>query len=275
MNNQSRPAKPLLLAHRGTALLAPENTVPAFDFAVAHEADVLEIDVRISRDNQVMVFHDETLDRTTNGSGPLRALDVTALQQLDAAFNFTLRNQRPDRGTGIQILTLTELLERYPDIRVNIDIKDADRQAVVATGDAVVRSGAVDRCVLASFHVDQVKRCRLLFPELKCALSLADIKNYYLRFLCGKLRGHSHSAGLFQVPVSHYGIPLAGRRFIESIHRGGGEINFWTINDTQQMKRLLERGADGIVTDRADLANDVISSIAMDRKSMLEEWSKE
>jgi len=261
LNDLDRPVKPLLLAHRGTSLLAPENTVPAFDFALAHNADVFEIDVRLSRDNQVMVFHDETLDRTTNSTGPLRTMDVVDLQHLDAAYNFKAQNQWPDRGTGIRILTLEELLERYPDIRVNIDIKDADEQAVVATGNSVVRMGAAGRCVLASFHNEQVRRCRSLFPGVQCALSLADIKNYYLRFLCGRLRGYHHSTGLFQVPVSHYCIPLAGRRLIDSIHRGGGEIYYWTINDPQQMKQLLQRGADGIVTDRADLAKDVISSV--------------
>ena len=88
-------------------------------------------------------------------------------------------------------------------------------------------------------------------------MSLAEIKRYYFRFVTGQLRGNKNVAGLFQVPVSYYGIPLSGRRFIEAIHRGGGEIYIWTINDPQQMKKLLARGVDGIVTDRADLAQAV------------------
>ena len=257
MNVISGHKKPLLLAHRGTALLAPESTVPAFDFAMSHGTDVFEIDVRLSRDDQVMVFHDATLERTTNGNGLVRAMDAASLKQLDAAFNFTQDNQWPQRGTGVQIITLTELLERYPGVRVNIDIKDADEDAVRAVGRIVEQQDAADRCVLASFHDQQVIRCQLLFPHLKCAMSLAEIKRYYFRFVTGQLRGNKNVAGLFQVPVSYYGIPLSGRRFIEAIHRGGGEIYIWTINDPQQMKKLLARGVDGIVTDRADLAQAV------------------
>ena len=89
---------------------------------MSHGTDVFEIDVRLSRDNQVMVFHDATLERTTNGNGLVRAMDAASLKQLDAAFNFTLDNQWPQRGTGVQIITLTELLERYPGVRVNIDL---------------------------------------------------------------------------------------------------------------------------------------------------------
>ncbi len=253
--------KPLLLAHRGTSVLAPENTAPAFDFAMEHGADVLEIDVRLSRDNQVMVFHDETLERTTDGHGPVRERDAASLKNLDAAYHFTLNDQQLQRGTGIQLLTLTQLLERYAEVRVNIDIKDADKEAVVAVGQVVQRMGAHNRCVLASFHDQQVLRCKQLFPKLKCGMSLAEIKRYYFRFVTGQLQGDRHTAGLFQVPVSYYWLPLAGRRFISSIHRGGGEINFWTINDPEQMKQLLARGADGIVTDRADLARRVFSDL--------------
>jgi len=248
-----------LLAHRGTSLLAPENTAPAFDFALSYGADVFEIDVRLSRDNQVMVFHDATLERTTNGSGPVRAQDARQLQQLDAGYRFMSDGEWPARGTGVCMLTLAELLERYPDVRVNIDIKDADESAVVATGQAVQQVNAADRCVLASFHDQQVDRCRALFPQMKCAMSLREVKHYYFRFVTGQLLGNHHSAGLFQVPVSYYGLPLSGPRFISSIHRGGGEIYFWTINDTAQMRKLMVRGADGIVTDRADLAREVLA----------------
>lgn len=236
--------------------------MPAFDFAVFHGADVFEIDVRLSRDNQVMVFHDETLERTTNSSGPVRAIDAYKLQQLDAAYHFTLDSQYPQRGTGVHILTLAEVLLRYPDMRLNIDIKDADEIAVVETGQVLERLDATGRCVLSSFHTQQVARCRALFPQVKCSMSYTEIWNYYIRFLTGQLLGSRHSAGLFQVPVSYYGLPLSGRRFIGSIHRGGGEINYWTINDAAQMMKLLALGADGIVTDRADLAKKVIEEFA-------------
>lgn len=240
--------------------MAPENTVPAFNFAQQYGADIFEIDVRLSRDNEVMVFHDETLERTTNGSGAVRAMTVTELKQLDAGYHFKTDNSYTARGTGIKILTLTELLERYASARVNIDIKDADAAAVDAVGRTVEALGAVNRCVLASFHDAQVERCRLRFPGIRRSMSMGEIKRYYARYLLGLLRGNSHSAGLFQVPVSYYGLSLSGRRFIRSVHRGGGEINFWTINDPQLMRELLERGADGIVTDRADLAAPVFEA---------------
>jgi glycerophosphoryl diester phosphodiesterase len=254
LNEFSDRRRPVLLAHRGTSVMAPENTVPAFDFAQQHCADIFEIDVRLSRDNEVMVFHDETLQRTTNGTGAVRAMTVAELKQLDAGYRFQTDNSYSARDTGIRILTLTELLERYSSVRVNIDIKDADAAAVDAVGRTVEAFGAANRCVLASFHDAQVERCRARFPGIRLSMSMGEIKRYYARYLFGLLRGSTHSAGLFQVPVSYYGLSLSGRRFISSVHRGGGEINYWTINDPQQMRSLLERGADGIVTDRADLA---------------------
>lgn len=245
--------------------MAPENTAPAFDFAVDHTADVLEIDVRLSRDGQVMVIHDETLDRTTNGSGAVRNLVLSELKGLDAAYRFTSNGTKTRvadyafRGQGVRLLTLGELFERYPDIRVNIDIKDNDQVALDAVADIVSRCQAVERSVVASFHDEVLMHCRKQYSWLNTSAGMADVKQFYWWYLKGQKGPLPVSVKLFQLPVRYFCIPLAGQRFVDAVHSVGGSINYWTINQPAHMSSLWQKGADGIVTDRVDLANQILA----------------
>jgi len=161
----------ILLGHRGTRIMAPENTVPAFDFALQHGAHALETDVRLSRDGHVIVTHDDTLDRT--------------------------------------------VLASFHDRMLN-----------------VVRSSKIG------------------------ALTAAGVSDMKAMMLCHLMRRHKHfvpEPDFYQIPPWHKGIPLASAGFIRSIHRCGRHVHYWTINNPAQAARLLRRGADGIVSDRADL----------------------
>lgn len=243
----------VLLAHRGTSTEAPENTAPAFEFAVHNQADILEIDVRLSRDQRVIVIHDETLDRTTNGHGLVRHALLADLKKLDAAYRF-----QPVAGTksykGIALLTLPELFIQFPGIGVNIDIKDNDPDAV----DAVVRNieecAASARCRVASFHDGVLRYCRERYPLIKTSAGMADVKRFYWWYLTGQRGAPPLASSLFQLPTRYFGLSLSSQRFINAIHGADAAINYWTINEPKQMIGLLQKGADGIVTDRADLA---------------------
>ncbi len=245
--------------------MAPENTAPAFDFAMAHNADVLEIDVRLSRDGQVIVIHDDALDRTTNGAGVVRNIGLGELKVLDAAYWFKNATEKtapdgyPFRGRGVTLLTLGELFEQYPVVRVNIDIKDNEAAAVDAVAQVIAQYQAVDRSVVASFHDDVLTHCRERHPWLYTSAGMADVKRFYWWYLKGQKGPVPVSVKLFQLPMSYFCIPLAGKHFIQAVHSVNASINYWTINKPSQMMDLWQKGADGIVTDRADLADKILS----------------
>lgn len=238
--------------------MAPENTAPAFDFGLSHGANVLEVDVRLSRDSEVIVIHDSTVDRTTNGSGDVREHSLTALAQLDAGFRYELGGKFPERGRGIRLLTLRELLLRYPDVQVNIDIKDDDSNAVAAVARVIAEAFAEQRTVIASFHDSILSYCRQQFPHLQTSAGKRDVRRFYLAYLRGSKNNEPMPSRLFQLPPRYRCLSLSSSGFIDSLHRAGAQVNYWTINNPVQMRKLLGRGADGIVTDRADLASEVL-----------------
>lgn len=263
----------MLLAHRGTSIMAPENTAPAFDFAVHHGADVLEIDVRLSRDGKVVVVHDETLERTTNGTGKVRDFDLSALKRLDAGDKFdvamaraaSINSTQTERsevhtfaGQAVQLLTLGELYSMYPQMRVNIDIKDDSELAVNAVARVISKYDATSRSVVASFHDEVLEYCRLSYPWIETSAGMNDVKRFYWWYLGGQRGAATVSPSLFQLPTQYYCIPLATRRFIRAVHNSGAQINYWTINQPSKMISLIEKGADGLVTDRMDLVSEVL-----------------
>ena len=254
--NPLKRNRPLLFAHRGSSVLTPENTFPAFDLGLGYEADVLEIDVRISRDQHVMVFHDARLDRTTDGLGDVRGHGVLALKGLDAGYRFHDERGRYFRGQSIRIPTLDELYDAYPDVLVNIDIKDNWLPAARLLLETIEKAGAAERTVVASFHGKVLQYFRQIAPHIATSATFNEVLGLYLsrRKSPGVLRQHPVA---LQIPARHGRIALDTPRFIEKIHRRGRLVNYWTINDPAQMRRLLDAGADGIVTDRPDLALEV------------------
>lgn len=241
--------------------MAPENTVPAFEFALAHHADVLEVDVRLSRDRELMVIHDARLDRTTNGSGLVADLRATDISKLDAGYRFCYEScsDYPFRGCHVQIISLLELLEQFPDTQINIDIKDHSLLAVEKLARTIESCHAQGRVVVASFHHDLLSNCRERFPWLNTSASKKDVQQFYWRYLRSRHTQHHMEAKRFQLPVRYAFLSLSHRRFINAVHEAGCCIDFWTVNDPDTIRRLINVGADGIVTDRPDLASVAIN----------------
>jgi len=245
-----------IFAHRGSTFAAPENTVPAFDFALHHRADVLETDVRVSRDGQVIVTHDDTLDRTTNGHGLVREHNLVDLKKLDAGYRFVDPDGRSYRNQHVQLITLRELFQLYPDVGINIDIKDEDPQAAKAIAAVVNDYSASHWINVGSFH----PHCMQLFRQLAPSISTAATKPEVARLLLVPKQFPPLPYQLLQIPISYWGIPLARQRFIQKVHDADLEIVHWTINDKNMMQKLFGRHVDGIVTDRADIANEILQT---------------
>ena len=255
--------RPLLFAHRGGGALAPENTLPAFLNGVRLGADALELDVRLTADDQVIVFHDETLERTTNGSGKVQEHTLSELTQLDAGYHFSSEDGTtyPYRNQGVTIPTLEEVYVEFPAQLINIDIKDPLPEAAERLAVVIEEAGATDRTIVGSFHSDILTHFRSLAPTIATAASEDETRAFFLFNLIGMGRLHRPLGDVYQIPTSAGPAQLATPRFIRNAHRLNQAVHYWTIDDPDEMRRLLEIGADGIITDRPDLALEIFQEL--------------
>lgn len=259
----SRPAwpvlagPPLLIAHRGGAGLAPENTLAAFRPAVEqHGADMIELDVHATADGECVVIHDATVDRTTDGTGAVAAMTYAELRELDAGYRFTVAGGAtyPFRGRGVYLPTIAEVLTALPETRFTVEVKDGAAQGPLFA--AVRRLNAADRVVVAS----QYERDRTRFAEYHGARSASSemVRAFYLLHRLRLSGLYRMPADVVQVPEEYQGRRIVSPRFIRALHTQAVQVHVWTVNDQSDMRRLLDWGVDGIVTDRPDLLKRVL-----------------
>jgi glycerophosphoryl diester phosphodiesterase len=252
---------PVNLAHRGASSLAPENTIEAFRLAVEAGAGGLELDVHMTRDGHIVVIHDATVDRTTNGSGAVSEMTLDVLRGLDAGYNFSPDGgpTRPYRGRGVRVPTLGDVLEEFSGVAVNFEIK-AGTPGIEETVFGVLReANASGRALVVSTHHAIVKRFRKISGGLiSTGASRWEIGVFYI---ASSLRLERHLRPAYdalQVPLRHRGIPLVTPRFIQAAHASGVRVDVWTINQADEMRRLLDLGADVIMTDRPGTLAEVL-----------------
>lgn len=240
------PDRPLVIAHRGASIEAPENTIAAFERAVELGADALELDVHLSADGQVVVLHDPTLDRTTNARGPVAARTVSDLREVDAGASFSPDGGRtfPFRERGVYVPTFAELLERFPDVPLLVEVKTP--AAMAALADVVRHHGAERRVVPASTHDDALHAFRQ--PPFHCGGSRRDIARLYFGSLVGAPLPRSSRYGLLAVPYRWRGLHVPTPRFIRAARMAGAAVHVWTVDDPDTARRLWESGVSGIVT---------------------------
>ncbi|MEI5582365.1 MULTISPECIES: glycerophosphodiester phosphodiesterase family protein [unclassified Agromyces] len=242
------PATPRVLAHRGLALDAPENTLLAFERAVDAGAAYLETDVHLSADGEAVVAHDPTLERVAPGRRE-RVADLPVAEL-----------RRVDLGGGQGFATLDEVLHAFPGVRFNIDVKtDA---AVHATVEAVRRAAAADRVLLTAFSDARRRRLGAMVPGAVTSAGRTSVLRARAASLARNpslLRRAVAGAQALQVPERVGRMALLTPALVASAHAAGVEVHVWTVNEEADMRRLLALGIDGIVTDRADLALRVVS----------------
>ncbi len=256
------PPRPVVYAHRGSMVLAPENTAIAFDIALGFAADVLEIDVRLSRDGIVMVFHDERLDRTTNGSGRVCDWRASEITNLDAGHRFIDIHGKDWTAGGARVCTLQELFARYPDIHVNIDIKDRSDKAADTVALAIEHANRENSVTVGSFHAATLLRFRERSPGVTTAASHIEVARLYFgRWTRNAASPKKNIAYQYlQIPTRWWGLPLDRQAFIDAAHANNVRTVYWTINESARMHYLQARGVYGIVTDRPDLANEAFGN---------------
>ncbi|HWK89349.1 MAG TPA: glycerophosphodiester phosphodiesterase [Longimicrobium sp.] len=242
---------PLLIAHRGGSALAPENTLVAFRRALHWwRADVLEIDVHPTRDGEAVVIHDGSVDRTTDGSGPVAGFSLDEIRGLDAGCRFTPDGGAsfPYRGTGVRLSTLREVLEALPDARVNVEIKDGRAQDAVKR--AIDDLGAHHRVLVAAGDARNRRRLRG-YPGPTSA-GAQQLYAFYALHLARLARFHRPSVDAHQMPERSGGRQVLNPRWIREAHALSLAVHVWTVDDEADMRRLLAWGVDGIITDRPD-----------------------
>lgn len=252
-------AGPIAIAHRGGGGEAPENTLPAFEAAVALGYRYLETDAHVTRDGVVVASHDAGLERVTDRRGAIADLDVAEVEAADAAYRFSPDGGQtfPLRGHGTRVPRLEELLLRWPRTRFVIDPK-ADE--CVAPLVALIRHvEAWDRVCVGSFSDARLRRVRALSGNRACT-SMGPRAVVVARLVAGAGAMPRLGADCVQVPVREGRLRIVTARFVRAAHRAGLPVHVWTVDDERTMRVLLDLGVDGIMSDRPRLLRAVFAS---------------
>ncbi len=243
----------VVLAHRGWRSRYPENTMLAFVKAAELPIDGLEIDIHCTKDGVVVVCHDPTVERTTDGNGRIQDLTLAELKQLDAGHHFSPDGGKtfPFRGQGVTIPTLAELFERFPELWINVDIKQKEPKMIRPFCDLIRKYKMADKMCVGSFHNQTVKAFRQACPEVAQVGSLAET---FRLFLLSKVhldqlyRGKAH---VLQIPPreAKYGFDLFSPRLVRAAHKNNVAVHLWTINETTEIEQFVDMGVDGIISD--------------------------
>lgn len=257
MNNHPFFQKPIkVVAHRGDSFSFPENTLQAFQSAQDLGVDIIETDVHLTKDNEVVIWHDDTLERNTNGKGRIENNLLNDLKKLDAGYTFTRDGGKtfPFRGKGITLCTLKEALSTLPDTRFNIDLKTKSEKMVSVFLSVIKEMNAENRVICASFHLSNLKLVRKLNPAILTSITTFEVIPLLFRQKLGLISKKAFKRTIiFQVPTKQWGITVINKRFIETMHQKKAIIMVWTINEKENMENLYRLGVDAIMTDNPRL----------------------
>lgn len=255
--------RPLVIAHRGGAGLWPENTLHAFERAAALGADVIETDVRLTADGALVLIHDATVERTTDGAGRVADLTLAELKRLDAGHRFTPDGGRtfPHRGRGLTIPTLAEAFALANGRRFNLEPKDDSPALVTALCRALREHGMVERVVVAAFRQATLEQFRRECPEVATAASASEASAFLARYKAGLAASYSPPMQALQVPEYAGAMQVLTRDFVAAAQARNLHVHAWTVNSTEDMRRLLDMGVDGIMTDYPDRLLELLQAV--------------
>lgn len=266
------PRPPLVVGHRGAAGLAPENTLESVRAGIEAGAEMIEVDLQATGDGRIVLLHDPTLDRTTDGSGDVRAKAWDEIRRLDASWPWSRDGGRtyPFRGRGIGIPRLEDALAAFPDTLFALELKPTlppralrPLARILAPHAARVIAGSEDHALLSAF--------RTVAPGVPTGLSAREVRLFHALALAGCGLLFRSPGRAFQVPPTsggdrrdargaRTGIRVLTPRFLAAAHRTGRAVVAWTVNEESEMRALLDLGVDGITTDRPDIARAVIDA---------------
>ena len=251
----------LLIAHRGGAGLAPENTLTAFQQAVSRfGADMLELDVQRAADGELMVWHDPTLERCTDGTGAVAALTSQELMGLDAGYRFSPDGGRtfPFRGQGVRLCTLRELLRTLPSVRLNVELKPESAGAEEALVQLLRTEGALERVCLGSESDTVGARLFELAPDACHFYPREALSALVLSLRMGQPPPEEPRYWVLDMPYRLGDMELVDAPFLEATTGLGRWVNVWTVDEEADMRGLVDLRVGGIMTDRPDVLRAVL-----------------
>lgn len=231
-------SRPLVFAHRGGSKIGPENTVAAFDRGLEAGADGLELDVHLSRDGVVVVHHDTLLDRTTRATGPIAHRTAAELGEAN-------------------VPTLRAVLARYPRIPIIIELKESTHALATEVVSEVQHAGADEQVCLGSFSVAALRAARAAAPGIATSAGRFEVRMALYRSWLHLSPGRVPYRA-FQVPETSGRTRVVSRRFVKLAHQAGLVVQVWTVDEPDDIRRLLDWGVDGIISDRPDVAAEVV-----------------
>ena len=253
ISRQEKP-RPLVIAHRGGAGLWPENTLYAFERARELGVDMIETDVHSTSDGVLVLMHDATVDRTTNGTGRINEMTLAELKKLDAGYRFSTDGMKtfPQRGRGLTVPTLEEVFAQLPEMRFTIEPKQ-ERPSLAKPLCRIIREkGMTNKVFIGSFRQTVLDEFRKECPEIATSASPVEVSEFMNRSKAGRDDAYRPAMRALQVPEYAVGMRVLSKDFVEAAHARNLQVHAWTVNETSAMSRLIEFGVDGLMTDYPD-----------------------
>ncbi|MEC8721416.1 MAG: glycerophosphodiester phosphodiesterase [Candidatus Thermoplasmatota archaeon] len=259
--------RPLIIAHRGGSITFPENTMAAFEGAAKLGVDVIEMDFQLTSDDKLVTMHDDSVDRTTNGTGLVREMDLEQIQNLDASTNFLdINGDNPWIDTHLPPLTIEQVLDRFLNSphRLSFEIKNEGVEGEIAAEvmyEAIRMRQMEKRVEIGSFHIESLYAMRNLSKgSIATSGAESEIQKCILLPMLQLDRWwlDPGPASVLQIPMEWDGINLATKGIVDRAHQHGQAVQFWTINERESMDHLIEIGADGIMTDDPILLREAV-----------------
>ena len=258
--------KPLNFGHRGFSGHYPENTILSYQKAIEAGSDVLEMDVRLTSDNRLVVFHDDTLDRMTSGRGKVQEKSLIEIKKVNVGCEFILQengyNNFPFKNAELKIPLLSEVFNEFQQYRFNIDIKQHEKKVCEALLAVIIEFKMKEKVLVASDDYETIKYFRKISKtEIATGASYREVGNFIFLKSINMLKRFNPEADAFQIPENYYGIRILTENLIIELHKKDIAVHPWTINEEKDMERLLRWGVDGIMTDFPDRLNVILNKL--------------
>lgn len=251
----------LNIAHQGGEGLWPSNTMLAYRNAAALGVGMLDTDLHATRDGALVLSHDGTLDRLTDTPGRIADMTLAQVLAADAGSAFTPDGGQtfPFRGQGVRVAQLSEVLAAFPNMPLTIEIKQVSPSLAAPFCKALRAAGATQRVIVASFSDAAMNDFRAACPEVMTSMTEKELRPLVLLSKVGLARLAPLPGRAAQVPVHSGNIEVVTPAFVRAMHARGVAVHVWTVNDPDEMRRLIGLGVDGIITDRPDLLKAVLA----------------
>ncbi len=260
-----KPRLPRAFGHRGCAGTHPENTLEAFAAAAAIGVQYFELDIHMTRDGEIVVSHDDHLERTCGRPGVIRELTYLELAAADAGRMFTLDGANfPFRDKGIRMPLLAEVLAAFPKLRIEIEVKQIAPSVVAPMLDVIDCAGMRTSVLVASEHQQPLDEIRMLAPEIPTNFSSFETGGFFQAMVSGD--NYRPPGDALQIPPSYESWRLVTSESVDFAHRIGLEVHVWTVNEEAEMRELLDMGVDGLISDYPRRLLEVIRSRASARR---------